>query len=312
MSTEFSKENKDYSKSIENRDKAHKLKTLTFLFAALLVMSIAYILYAYHDHKEVTDFLKQEKAEVEMDLAQMENEYKAMTLDNDSLNTQLNFQTIRISEMRDSVKQMQASVYLLRKYKRMVRNLKAEKKQLFLLADSLDRMNQILIAQRDTVEQKLQKQTLRAEELEDKNQRLTQNVKKGSVLDIYNLKAEAVKIGWSGKITTTQRSRRATRIRVSMTLGRNRLSEIGEKTIHVRISTPEDKLMGVVAAGTKEFSIEGRKMDYSAKTRVHYEQQNLDVSVFVEGTEDEFVKGTYLVAVYAEGQFIGETEISLR
>jgi|LGVE01.1.fsa_nt_gb hypothetical protein len=313
MSDQIKKENKMSSlQKHEKAEKDHKLKTLAWMFGVLLVGSIAYIVYSYNEHKEVEGYLIQEKNEIESELASMENQYEGLRIDNDTLNMKLMAQQERISGLRDSVSQMKASIYLLGKYKRLIKTMKAEKRQLFLLADSLDRMNQILVVQRDNAEQKLQEQTIMSEKLADQNFNLAKEVEKGAILDVFNLRAEAVKVSSSGRVSITDRSRRTDKMRVCMTLGRNKLTKVGEKTIYVRVATPNDILLGLSTPGNHSFDVDGERMDFSAKTSIYYEQESLDVCVFVDGNQDEFVKGVYLVAVYADGNFIGETEINLK
>ncbi|MCK5782664.1 MAG: hypothetical protein KAH10_08735 [Flavobacteriales bacterium] len=297
-------------KSYEKAEKDHKLKTLVWLFGALLVASIAYIAYSFNENKENQEYLMQQKQEIVGELARMEHQYDGVTLDNDSLNTKLLEQQERISGLRDSVDRMKAYPYLLRKYKKLVETMKKEKRQLFLLADSLDRMNQILVTQRDDAEQKLQEQTIMSEKLADQNVELAKKVEQSAVIELFNLKAEGVKVSSSGKIRPTSRARRTDKVRVCMTIGRNKLTEVGDKTIFVRIATPSNALLGSNLGNT--FTVGGESMNYSAKTSIYYEQDALDVCVFVDGFGEEFTKGVYLVAVYADDKFIGETELLLK
>ncbi len=149
-----------------------------------------------------------------------------------------------------------------------------------------------------------------SERLTNQNLDLAKAVEQGSVLDLSSLKSEGVKISSSGKISPTDRARRVNKIRICMTLGRNKLTKVGDKSIYVRVATPDNVLLS--PPGGNSFIVDGEKMDYSAKTKVYYEQESLDVCVFVDGGQYEFKKGVYLVAVYADGKFIGETEMMLK
>ena len=312
MSDDINKENNLSPRQAQDKaDKDHKLKVLVWIFGILLISALGYIFYSYGINKENEEYLIQQKEEIVGELAQMELQYEGVQLSNDSLNTEMLDQQERISSMRDSLDQMKAYPGLLRKYKRLVNRMKKEKRQLFLLADSLDRVNQILVVQRDSAEMKLQEQTLLTERLANQNLDLAKTVAEGAVLDVVNLKAEGVKVSSSGKISTTNRTRRANKIRVCMTLGRNKLTKIGDKEIYVRVATPDNILLSSTA-DHNSFVVDGEKMDYSAKTSVYYEQESLDVCVFVDNGNYEFIKGVYLVAVYADGKFIGETEMMLK
>lgn len=313
MSEKISKENNmNTAASQQKAESLNKLRTLSWMFGALFILSVGYIVYAYFESKEVQGYLTQQKNEIEGELATLQNQYNGIVIENDTLNTKFREQQLRIKGLKDSVSQMEASVQLLRKYKKLVRQMQSEKRELFLLADSLDRMNQVLVVQRDLAEQKLQEQTIMTEKLADQNLKLAKEVEKGAVVDVYNLRSEGVKVSSSGRVSETTRARRTDRIRVCMTLGKNKLAKVGEKNLYIRIATPNDKLLGVAVPGEKSFSVEGEKLDYSAKTVVYYEQENLDVCIYAEGTEDELVPGVYLIAVYEDGFFIGETEMKLK
>jgi len=311
MTDQLDKNNLSSRQAQEKAEKEHKLKVLVWIFGVLLVSALAYIFYAYSVNKENEEYLIQQKEEIVGELAQMELQYEGVKLSNDSLNTEMLEQQERISSMRDSLDRLKAYPAILRKYKKLVDRMKKEKRQLFLLADSLDRVNQILIIQRDSAEKKLQEQTRITERLTSQNLDLAKAVEKGAKLDLFNLKAEGVRVSSSGKISTTSRTRRVDKIRVCMTLGRNKLAKVGYKDIYVRIATPDDVLLKSTQSNNT-FVIDGEKMEFSAKTRVYYEQESLDVCVFVDGAQYDFQKGVYLIAVYADGNFIGETEMMLK
>ncbi len=311
MTDQLDKNNLSSRQAQEKAEKEHKLKVLVWIFGVLLISALAYIFYAYSVNKENEEYLIQQKEEIVGELAQMELQYEGVKLSNDSLNTEMLEQQERISSMRDSLDRLKAYPAILRKYKKLVDRMKKEKRQLFLLADSLDRVNQILIIQRDSAEKKLQEQTRITERLTSQNLDLAKAVEKGAKLDLFNLKAEGVRVSSSGKISTTSRTRRVDKIRVCMTLGRNKLAKVGYKDIYVRIATPDDVLLKSTQSNNT-FVIDGEKMEFSAKTRVYYEQESLDVCVFVDGAQYDFQKGVYLIAVYADGNFIGETEMMLK
>jgi myosin heavy subunit len=295
-----------------NQDNSRRLKVIAWIFGMLFLGALVYIVNAYNNHKNIQEFLIEEKEAIEGELARIENEYDLKKSENDSLNVKLSAQHERISVLRDSVQQMEASVRLLRKYKKLINTLKEEKKQLFHLADSLDRMNQVLKAQRDTAEMKLVVEKKLSQKLANQNEKLAKDVEEGSKLDVLDLRAEAVRVSSSGKVSETSRAKRTDKIRVCMTIARNKLTEIGEKNIYVRVATPNEILLGKQLGNNRTFMVDGVKLQYSAVSSVYYEQDPLDVCVYVDGTESEFVKGKYFIAVYSDGYFIDETVMELK
>lgn len=311
MSEQIKQEDNFYSSLNENKEEeGNKLKGIVWLFVILLIGSISYTIYSHYEHESIEKYLEQEKLELQSELAKMENQYEGLKIDNESLNVKVIEQQEQISVLKSSVSRMKASVRLLKKYKSLLKKMKSEKRQLFLLADSLDRMNQILVAQRDNAESKLQEQTLMSEKLADENIQLAKVVEKGSVLEISGLKVDGVKVSRSGKMSPTKSAKRVSKIRICMNLNKNNLAKSGDKTVYVRVASPTGDLVG--NSDDKVFMVEDEKMNYSAKTDFYYEQTSLDICAFVDADEEGFVKGEYLVAIYVGNYFAGETTLTFK
>ena len=58
------------------------------------------------------------------------------------------------------------------------------------------------------------------------------------------------------------------------------------------------------------FTFETEKKVYSASRDVDYQNDDLDVKIFFNGSG--FTPGTYKVELYSEGKLIGKTEVALR
>lgn len=292
----------------KNNKKSSSL--IVWILGGLLLACVAYIWHSQNERKEVEEYLIMEKEQAIEDLTSLEESYDMMLITNDSLNTEVTEARDRIVTLRDSIQDMKASVALLGRYKRQVAQLKREKRELFLLADSLDRMNQILTVQRDKAEEDLKEQAAMNRKLSDQNLKLAKNVEEASILGIRNVRSNAIQVSSSGRVRTTKRARKTDKIRVCFTFEKNKLAEASDRDIYVRVATPDDKLLGSEKSGNY-FEINGERLQYSGKTNIFYENEELDVCVFVDGYKDEFVRGTYLVGIYADGQFIGETEMEL-
>ncbi|MEH0007129.1 MAG: hypothetical protein V6Z82_00195 [Flavobacteriales bacterium] len=287
------------------------LKITTFILGAILLVCLIFLVYNYQQNKKVENYLKEEKADLVSQLDSIKVQYGDVLAGNDSLADSIRQKQADIEAMRKTISGLQADVGMLRKYKGAVVRLRRENKRLYELADSLKRTNSVLLVQRDSAQSQLQQQQQRTEKLEEQNLVLAEKVAKGAALSAQNIRAEGIRISNNGRISNTSRARRADKLRICFTIGKNNLADSGEKTIYAKVSTPENKLLGV-RAGANEFAVGGKTDHFSAKTTVYYEGEPLDVCIFVASDPDAFVKGEYWVALYDDHGFIGETQLSLQ
>ena len=76
----------------------------------------------------------------------------------------------------------------------------------------------------------------------------------------------------------------------------------------MRITSPDGYILSTEQ--TPSFEFEGGKLSYSASREVDYQNEDLDVSIFYNGSG--FAAGTYKVQLYSGGYMMGSTEVVLR
>ena len=62
--------------------------------------------------------------------------------------------------------------------------------------------------------------------------------------------------------------------------------------------------------GAPTFDYEGERLSYSAQRSIDYQNEDLAVGIFYNGSG--FTAGKYTVQLYAEGRLIGSSEIVMR
>ena len=97
--------------------------------------------------------------------------------------------------------------------------------------------------------------------------------------------------------------------RQEFTLAGNDLAEPGERTVYVRITSPDGYVQSNASAATFEF--EGERLTYTASRDVDYQNEDLAVGVYYNDGAG-FTAGTYRVEVYADGRLAGQSDIVLR
>lgn len=284
------------------------LKILTGVLAVALIALSIYTIKFYNEEKENKKILQKEKSVIEDELNDLIVKYDEAIKENEVMDQDLVNARDRIARLLDSVKDNEANLVLISKYRREIGNLKAEKDRLFRVVDSLSQQNQMLTTSLDSTSVALQERTKLSDSLETTNQSLSTKVDKASRLKVANLKASGVIVRNSGKIIENDNNRRVDQIRTCFTLTANDLTEPGEKNLYVQVYNPDNELVGDQIVVQHE----GGTMVYSAASKVYYENEELDVCILANADENKLKEGNYKVYVYHDSLLMGTASFSLK
>ena len=284
------------------------LKILTGVLAVALVILGIYTINFYNEEKENEAILQQEKAVIEDELNELIVKYDEAIATNEVMDQDLVDARERITVLLDSVKDMEANLVLISRYRREIGALKNEKDRLFRVVDSLSNQNRMLTSTIDSTQNVLAQRTRMSDSLQQTNQSLSTKVDKAAQLKITSLKGEGVIVRNNGKLVTNDRTRRVDQIRSCFTITENALSQPGERDIYVQVYNPKNELVGDKIVVQHE----GGVMAYSAQSKIFYENEELDVCVLAKTDEEKLIEGTYKVYVYAGPELIGTSSFELR
>jgi len=220
------------------------LKVLTGVLAVALIALSIYTIKFYNEEKENKEILQKEKTVIEDELNELIIKYDEAIDENEVMDQDLVNARDRITRLLDSVKDNEANLVMISRYRREIGNLKAEKDRLFRVVDSLSAQNQQLSTSLDSTSVALQERTRFSDSLRNTNQSLSTKVDKASRLKITGLKGEGVIVRNSGKLVENDRTGRIDQIRTCFTLTANDLADTGEKTMYVQVYNPENELVG--------------------------------------------------------------------
>ena len=284
------------------------LKVLTGVLAVALIALSIYTIKFYNEEKENKEILQKEKTVIEDELNELIIKYDEAIDENEVMDQDLVNARDRITRLLDSVKDNEANLVMISRYRREIDNLKAEKDRLFRVVDSLSAQNQQLSTSLDSTSVALQERTRFSDSLRNTNQSLSTKVDKAARLKITGLKGEGVIVRNSGKLVENDRTGRIDQIRTCFTLTANDLADTGEKTMYVQVYNPENELVGDQIVVQHE----GGAMVYSASSKVFYEKDELDVCILSNTDEDKLLEGTYKVYVYNDAVLLANGSFSLR
>jgi hypothetical protein len=235
------------------------------------------------------------------------NSYDSLQTENDTIRQELELQKQQIQELMDKVK---SGNYSLAKAKKEAETLRAIMKNYIAQIDSLNRANQELTAEKQQLTQELGEEKAQKQALATEKAALEGIVAKGAVLHTTSITAGALFVRNSGKQVDTERASKAEMIKCCFTLGENKVTSAGDKTLYMRVISPDGKVLPT-SDGNNRFKFNGVEGEYSAKREVNYQNQPLDACVFWTGGE-ELRTGQYIVEVYEAGSLVSKASFNLK
>lgn len=284
------------------------LKILIGVLGALLLILGIFTYKFYNEEKREKAILQQEKDLIESELGELITKYDNAIALNEVMDDHLLKEKQRVVGLLDSLKDYEANVALIARYRREVSKLKKERERLFKLADSLTTANAQLATDLDSTSTALSERIVYSDSLQSQNSKLADIVERGSALTAANINAEGVRVRSNGKIVPTSRSNKADKVRVCFTLSPNKLTEKGDKELFVQVINPQNNLIGDKISVNFEDAV----LTYSGRNKVYYENDALDVCVLVDAAAGELVKGNYVVNLFSGPRMIDNTQFELK
>ena len=286
------------------------------LVALLLISNVALLFKLMSTDKTVDkqveqiDELSAEKEDVTNMLQNMLTQYDELEVKNDTLKAEIDAQKAQIEDLMSQVEKNKDLQWLLSKARKEANTLRDIMKGYVVTIDSLNHLNQQLQAENVTITQQLGEVKGKNEALETMTSELEGKLAKGSVLHTLSMNTEAVYLRTNGKQVRTNRAKKAEMIKSCFTVGANRTTDSGNRTIHMRVISPDGSVLPASEANAR-FEFNGVEGDYSAKRVVDYQNESMEICVFYT-TSTELTTGEYRVEIYDQGEKIDQASFSLK
>src|SRR5262249_51578398 len=116
------------------------------------------------------------------------------------------------------------------------------------------------------------------------------------------------------KYSETALAKRTNKVQVCFDLLENKIAKAGDKTLYLRILTPDGKVMGNRSGGSSAFKKPGsdEEVMYSSMQTVTYNNTKQNVCLAYEEAERIYPKGNYTAEVYTDGSMSGTTTFILK
>ena len=300
-------ENKDYNPSqYEDDDRMEAPKSAksirgyqTIIVILAVILAALSILYfnIHRQQQEEYDLLLVDRDSIKSNLSHLMEDFDNLQISNDSISQSLGLERSRADSLMERLtKERSWSYAKIKKYEKEIGTMRTIMRG-YLRAE--------VAKENVSYRKEISSANLRAEVAEEKASELSTKVRQGAVIRARGIRL----VPLNARDKEVSRVKNASRLRVEFTLAGNDLAEPGERTVYVRITSPDGYVQSNASAATFEF--EGERLTYTASRDVDYQNEDLAVGVYYNDGAG-FTAGTYRVEVYADGRLAGQSDIVLR
>lgn len=245
-------------------------------------------------------------------LKQLKEDYSGLRTDNSHLQQELDGKRAQIDLLMKQAEKHKGDAYIIASLRKEAETLRKIMKHFVKEIDSLNTMNKTILAEKQVVQNYLDKEKEVTSSLTKEKDDLQNTVAVGSILKANNLTVAGVRFKSGGKKEIqTKSAKRVEKIKIKFTLGENKIAKKGDRRIYVRIITPDGKEMAQKNDESGMFSFNGSKGFYAAKTTLNYNGTESDVVVYTSKSAIQFIPGKYIVEVNCDEATVGQATLAL-
>ena len=275
-----------------------------------LVGAAAWLFINLQEQKQVVQDMEEL---AELDKQEMENEYERFTMqysemktqiNNDSIIAQLTAEQMKTQKLLEELKQVKASdAREIARLKKELATVREVLRDYVYQIDSLNRLNQNLMAENSRVNAELTERNAQVAGLSSEKASLSEKVAIAAQLDATGISLQM--LDKRGKVAKKLKDLK--QFRVSFNIAKNVTASNGNRTVYVRIQNPG----GNTLSGGGTFAYENRNIECSAKKVIEYTGEETPVTVYWNMTQ-MLEAGDYRVSIFVDGNMIGTKTFSFK
>jgi ElaB/YqjD/DUF883 family membrane-anchored ribosome-binding protein len=187
--------------------------------------------------------------------------------------------------------------------------LKEISKRYLANIDSLLVVNEQLGIEKDSVIKVNKNINWKNYKLNKQNEKLTEKVNRGSVLEILDVDVEAVRYRGTGREVSTRKAKKIQKLRVCFTIGANQISDAEEKIVFMQLLSSS----GDIISEDEDLLVKVNDEDVNYTTSTSFEYENIEMtSCFEWERVQQLKRDIYLINLIIEGRIIGQAELKLK
>jgi hypothetical protein len=258
------------------------------------------------ENQEMQELAALDKQEMENEYRQFADQYTEMRsqITNDSLIAQLTQEQLKTQRLLKELQGVKASdAREITRLKKELATCRAVIRSYVLEIDSLNRLNQNLIAENTQVKAQYAEANRQIEGLNTEKASLSEKVAIAAQLDAIGINMTLL----DKKGKATKKISKCKKLMVNFSLAKNVTAASGNKTVYIRITSPSGTLLG----GAGSFSYENKTLTCTAKKNVEYGGKETPITLYWEVSQ-ALETGTYGVSIFADGNMIGSGRFSFK
>jgi hypothetical protein len=254
-----------------------------------------------------------QKDDVESDLKELRAQYDALETNDKALNDELQAKKKYIDSLLTQAEKHKGDAYIIAKLKKETTTLRAIMKGYVRTIDSLNTLNNQLVADKQQLSGQLSEEKNRTAQVIDEKEKLKNRIDKAAMLSTLNVRAVGTKSSRGGKKDTeTSKASKVDKIKVTFDISDNDLTPPGNKDIYIRIITPDAQELSEAKDDGHQFTFGNTTAYFAGKKTIDYQNQPMSVLVNCPKAKDgELLPGKYMVEIYSEKTMIGQTTLVL-
>lgn len=305
---------------MEESNETNKKKPglLPWLFLGLSLLGNGILVYLLNNEKqtviqkeEIIKTVYVERDNIRNELTQLKTDYDNLKTTDARLQAEIDEKKIQIEQLLREAERHKGDAYVISKLRKETETLRLIMQGYVHTIDSLNTLNLKLVGEKKDVLKKLDEEKSKSSELTKEKEELKKTINTASILSCYNVSAQGVDMKRGGKKqSTTTKAKRTDVIRVTYTLGENKLTKPGPKDVFVRIMTPDGKELAKGYDDNYRFRFNDSYGYFAGKTTIDYANKEIGVTTSCEGGAG-FIPGKYIIEITCDGVVIGQGSLTL-
>ncbi len=299
--------------------KKSKIMWVALALVILLVAALAVSLFQVTSLKMKVDstIAENEQLQLTNDQLQLANEYEAinsqfaryedqaMQMGGDTILAKYNAAKTKIEQLLEDLNsEKKKSQKRISQLQNEISTLRGLLRHYVAQVDSLGRENAGLRAENEEIRNQNQQLNSRVREVSKANEDLSERMTLAEKLNVTGLSITPLKKNGKKEKNVTK----AYQLMVTFTIPQNNSTPVGNKTIYLRITSPEGSLLG--NAGT--FSFEGSSIPCTAKKTIEYSGEEIPGVTIYWDVNTALTPGDYTVELFADNYRLTSRHFSLK
>ncbi|ROT07260.1 hypothetical protein EEL49_07500 [Muribaculaceae bacterium Isolate-104 (HZI)] len=299
--------------------KKSKIMWVALALVILLVAALAVSLFQVTSLKMKVDstIAENEQLQLTNDQLQLANEYEAinsqfaryedqaMQMGGDTILAKYNAAKTKIEQLLEELNsEKKKSQKRISQLQNEISTLRGLLRHYVAQVDSLGRENAGLRAENEEIRNQNQQLNSRVREVSKANEDLSERMTLAEKLNVTGLSITPLKKNGKKEKNVTK----AHQLMVTFTIPQNNSTPVGNKTIYLRITSPEGSLLG--NAGT--FSFEGSSIPCTAKKTIEYSGEEIPGVTIYWDVNTALTPGDYTVELFADNYRLTSRHFTLK